>query len=261
VFPDRVKFTEIRAATDAHAQIIHKKLLAGMTMEQVVREDSIRMTARVNYQVIFGTGKTTLPAKASAPVTSVGSLLQKESATRVLIAAYADTSVRKAKNEDLAKKRIDLVKGMLTKTYGLAVERISTETRLRNFAAAKQKDTAGVLQHLDLQILGLQPLVTAALDTATAASGADERAKHADSLAIGGYSVPFFHKVVYSVVRKDGVDPARQKTFEEAGAEVSSAFQEYESKRLESEWLTSVKQYAPVIEHKELLKNAFAKTP
>ena len=261
VFPDRVKFTEIRAATDAHAQIIHKKLLAGMTMEQVVREDSIRMTARVNYQVIFGTGKTTLPAKASAPVTSVGSLLQKESATRVLIAAYADTSVRKAKNEDLAKKRIDLVKGMLTKTYGLAVERISTETRLRNFAAAKQKDTAGVLQHLDLQILGLQPLVTAALDTATAASGADERAKHADSLAIGGYSVPFFHKVAYSVVRKDGVDPARQKTFEEAGAEVSSAFQEYESKRLESEWLTSVKQYAPVIEHKELLKNAFAKTP
>jgi hypothetical protein len=202
-----------------------------------------------------------LPAKASAPVTSVGSLLQKESATRVLIAAYADTSVRKAKNEDLAKKRIDLVKGMLTKTYGLAPERILMETRPRNFAAAKQKDTAGVLQHLDLQILGLQPLVTAALDTVTAASGADERAKHADSLAIGGYSVPFFHKVAHSVVRKDGVDPARQKTFEEAGAEVSSAFQEYESKRLESEWLTRVKQYAPVIEHKELLKNAFAKTP
>ncbi len=96
LFPDRVKFTEIRAAADANAQIIHKKLLAGMTMEQVVREDSTRMAARVSYRVIFGTGKTVLPAKASAPVTSVGSLLQNESATRVLIAVYADTSVRKA---------------------------------------------------------------------------------------------------------------------------------------------------------------------
>lgn len=261
LFPDRVKFTEIRAAADAHAMIIRTKLMAGMTMEQVVREDSIRMTAKVSYQVIFGTGKTALPVKASAPVTSVGSVLQKENATRVLIAAYADTSVRKATNEALAKKRIDLVKGILTKTYGIAPERILTETRPRNFAAAKQKDTAGVLQHLDLQVLGLQPLVIASLDTAIAAPGADERAKHADSLAVGGYSLPFFYKVAHSVVRKDGVEPARQKTFEEAGAEVSSAFQEYESKRLESEWLNRVKNYAPVIEHKELLKNAFGKTP
>jgi peptidyl-prolyl cis-trans isomerase SurA len=261
VFPDRVKFTEIRAASEANAQAIRTKLLAGMSMEQVVREDSIRMTAKVNYQVVFGTGKNTLPAKASAPVTAVGTLLQKESATRVLVAAYADTSVRKAKNEELAKKRIDVVKGMLTKTYGIAPERILAETRPRNFVAAKQKDTANVLQHLDLQILGLQQLVIATLDTAIAAPAADERAKHADSLAIGGYSMPFFHKAAQSIVRKDGVEPSRQKEFEEAGAEVSSAFQEYESKRLESEWLTRVRQYAPVIEHKELLKNAFAKTP
>jgi len=261
VFPDRVRFTEIRAANEANAQIIGRKLLMGMTMEQVVRQDSIRLTAKVNYQVVFGNGKSTLPAKASVPVTLVGSLLQKESVTRVLVAAYADTSVHRAKNDDLVKKRLDGVKGMLIKTYGIGAERILTETRPRNFVAAKQKDTAGVLQCLDLQILGLQPLVIAVLDTVVAAPGADERAKRADSLVVGGYSAPFLYKSVYCILRKDAVEPARQKQFEEAGAELSSAFQEYESKRLESDWLARVKQYAPVIEHKELLKNAFAKTP
>lgn len=73
--------------------------------------------------------------------------------------------------------------------------------------------------------------------------------------------MPFRYKTGWAVVRKDGLEPARLKTFEEAGPEVSSAFQDYESKRLETEWLNRVKQYAPVTEHKELLKNAFAKTP
>lgn len=261
LFPDRVRFTEIRSATEAHAGVVRQKLLAGMTMDQVVREDSLRMTATVNYQIVLGAGKAVLAPKAAAPVKAVGELMRAEAATRVLVAVYADTSVRKAKNEALAKKRLELVKGMLTTTFGIAADRIMTETRPRNFAAAKQKDTAGVLQLLDLQILGLQALVIAGLETTIAAPAADERAKKADSLAIGGYSLPFFHKVSYSIVRKDGVEGPRQKSFEEAGAEVSSAYQEYESKRLESEWLARVKKDAPVIEHKELLKNAFAKTP
>jgi len=261
VFPDRVLFTDIRAASNANAEIIRQKLLAGMTLEQVAHEDSLRMAAKVTYQLRFSAGKTSLPAAQGGTVASVGSFLTNEKATRVMIAAYADTSTRKSKNEALAKQRLELVKGMLTKTHGIASDRILTEIRPRNFAAAKQRDTAGVLQVLDVQILGLQPLVISPLETSLAAPAADERAKQADSLAVGGYSAPFFYKVAYAVVRKDGVDPARQKTFEEAGAEVSSAFQEYESKRLEAEWLGRVKQFAPVVEHKELLKNAFAKTP
>jgi peptidyl-prolyl cis-trans isomerase SurA len=261
VFPDRVLFTDIRAASNANAEIIRQKLLAGMKMEQVAQEDSLRMAAKVTYQLRFGARKTSVPAAQAGTVASVGSFLTNEKATRVMIAAYADTSTRKSKNEALAKQRLELVKGMLTKTHDIASDRILTEIRPRNFAAAKQRDTAGVLQVLDVQILGLQPLVISPLETSLAAPAADERAKQADSLAVGGYSAPFFYKVAYAVVRKDGVDPARQKTFEEAGAEVSSAFQEYESKRLEAEWLGRVKQFAPVVEHKELLKNAFAKTP
>jgi hypothetical protein len=64
--------------------------------------------------------------------------------------------------------------------------------------------------------------------------------------------------VGYSLVRLDRREPAREKSFEEAGAEVSSAFQDYESKRLETEWLGSIRQEHPVVVHKEVLKNAFA---
>ncbi len=261
VFPDRVAFTEIRAINEHQAKTIKEKLDAGMTMEQVAREDSIRMTAKTNYQVRFAPGKSGLTQKAAVPVGEVGVLLQKETVTRVMILAYADTSIRKAQNEALAKKRLEGVKGILTTKYGIPASRILAETRPQRFAAARQKDTAGVLNRMDLQIVGLQPLVSGVLDRAILAPAADERAKRADSLAIGGTSIPFRTKTGFSVVRKDSAAPARQKTFEEAGPEVSSAFQDYESKRLETEWLNSIKRYAPVSEHKELLKNAFAKKP
>ena len=45
------------------------------------------------------------------------------------------------------------------------------------------------------------------------------------------------------------------KTFEEAKAEVSGAYQEYESKRLENEYIDSLKKkYSPVIYYDELRK-------
>jgi hypothetical protein len=80
---------------------------------------------------------------------------------------------------------------------------------------------------------------------------------HADSLAAGSFSGPFPYRGTFSIVRLDRREPARQKTFEEAGGELSSAFQEAESKRLETEWLQSLRQRYPVVEHKEVLKNAF----
>lgn len=260
-FPARVAFSEIRGINEAQAQTIREKLTAGMTMEQVAVEDSLRMTARTNYQIPFAPGKTSLSAKAAAPVAAVGALLQKESATRVMILAYADTSARKAQNEALAKKRLEYMKGMLTKTQNISAGRILAETRPQRFAAAKAKDSTGILNRIDLQIVGLQPMVTGKIEKGLVAPASDERAKRADSLAVGGLSMPFRFKTGWAVVRNDGVEPARLKTFEEAGPEVSSAFQDYESKRLETEWLNRVKQYAPVTEHKELLKNAFAKTP
>lgn len=260
-FPDRVGFTEARSINEAKALEIRDKLAAGKTMEMIVHEDSVRMTAKLNYRVLFGKGKSQLTPQAGREVAAAGTLLQQEAGTRVIINAYADTSITRTKNEALARKRLDLVKQMLMKKYSIPTDRILVETRPQKFAVARQKDTAGVLQRLDLQIVGLQPLISGALEHTWAAPATDERAKHADSLTLGGYSAPFRTKTGFSIVRKDGVDPARQKTFDEAGAEVSSAFQEYESKRLETEWLARIKQVSPVTEYKELLKNAFAKTP
>jgi peptidyl-prolyl cis-trans isomerase SurA len=261
VFPDRVKFTEIRTASDVNSQTVAQMLASGKSMEQIVKDDSIRMAVKTSYQTNFAKGKTDLSKPATLPLSAAVAVLQKESATRLMIAVYADTSVSKSKNETLAKKRLNVVKELLSKRYGVETSRIIAETRNANFAAAKKKDTAGVLQRLDIQVLGLQPLVIAALESGLAAPAADERARSVDSVAVGGYSTPFIRKGIHSIVRKDGVEPARQKAFEECGAELSSAFQEFESKRLEAEWLNSIKQYAPVVEHKELLKNAFAKNP
>jgi hypothetical protein len=48
------------------------------------------------------------------------------------------------------------------------------------------------------------------------------------------------------------------KTYEEAGPEVSTAFQDYESKRLEATWIEGLRRDFPVVEHPEVLQSAFA---
>lgn len=63
----------------------------------------------------------------------------------------------------------------------------------------------------------------------------------------------------YSIIKLDKKDPARIKTFEEAKAEVTGAFQELESKRLENQYIESLKKkYQPVIYY-DNLKKAFKK--
>ena len=63
----------------------------------------------------------------------------------------------------------------------------------------------------------------------------------------------------FVIVKLVAREPARQKTFEEAGAEVSNAYQDNQSKVLEQRWLERVKQKYPVKQYKELLKDAFTK--
>jgi len=61
----------------------------------------------------------------------------------------------------------------------------------------------------------------------------------------------------FSIIRLDKKDPARLKTFEEAKAELTGAFQELESKRLENQYIESLKKkYKPVIYY-DNLKKAF----
>jgi len=88
------------------------------------------------------------------------------------------------------------------------------------------------------------------------AVGSTEFSKIVNNLSnIGDYSEPIPNAGGFSILRLDIKDSARLKTFEEAKAEVSGAYQEYESKRLEKEYIDSLKnKYSPVIYYDELRK-------
>jgi len=71
----------------------------------------------------------------------------------------------------------------------------------------------------------------------------------------GDYSEPFKTSNGFAIVKLIEKDSARLKTFEEARAEVAGAFQESESKRLEQEYVESLKKrYEPVFFYSELEK-------
>jgi peptidyl-prolyl cis-trans isomerase SurA len=87
------------------------------------------------------------------------------------------------------------------------------------------------------------------------AVGSSEFSKVVNNLNVGDYTEPIPNPGGFSILRLDVKDPSRIKTFEEAKAEVSGSLQEYESKRLENEYLDSLKKtYAPVINYDELQK-------
>lgn len=69
----------------------------------------------------------------------------------------------------------------------------------------------------------------------------------------GDISEPFANAGGYSIIKLNGRESSRQKTFEEAKAEVSSAYQEFESKRLEQEYIDSLKnKFKPVFFYENL---------
>ncbi len=88
--------------------------------------------------------------------------------------------------------------------------------------------------------------------------GNNELAKIAWTMDIGSISAPILNeKGDYSIIKVIAKEPARQKSYEEVGTEVSSTFQEYEQKRLEKEWLEKVKSKYPVKQFPEVLQKAF----
>ncbi len=94
---------------------------------------------------------------------------------------------------------------------------------------------------------GLQPVDT------------DELTKRAASLSVGEISEPIeTENNTFAIVKLIAREPAREKTFEEAGAEVSNAYQDHLSKQLEQQWLDRIKARYPVKKYPEALKDAFA---
>jgi peptidyl-prolyl cis-trans isomerase SurA len=76
-----------------------------------------------------------------------------------------------------------------------------------------------------------------------------ELSQEADKLKNDGdFSTPFANTGGFSIIKLVGKDSSRIKNFEEAKAEVSGAFQESESRRLEQEYIDSLRnKYKPVI--------------
>ena len=89
----------------------------------------------------------------------------------------------------------------------------------------------------------------------------NELTKKAWTMKSGEVSEAFAYEGGTSIIKVLEKDAARDKTFAEAGSELSSAFQEYESKRLENAWFESLKKKYPVEIFKETLKPPAVEQP
>ena len=258
-FPDRVDFTEMRAADDSVAHLMYGEVESGKTLEQIAEADSVRMAKPSNFQVSFATNSSRLTASIMKALSPVIDELKADVLLRAQLTSHPDTSARKSQNQQLASRRIDAIKAYFQK-QGISEERVLTLPQPYNSktVSGSPKEKSRLNNQVAASIVGRRAMVIGKLETSILPVTTDERTMKADSLKIGETSPPFRAKNVLCLIRLNGKDPARQKTFAEAGTEVSSLFQEYESKRLEREWIEGLKQQFPVVEYKEVLKSAFA---
>jgi peptidyl-prolyl cis-trans isomerase SurA len=259
LFPDRVRFTELRLNNEQSARAARERLQNGATPDQLVLEDSVRMKLPGSFTVDFPKQSGVLSAGSQKTVASIADQLSNDATLTVRVTASPDTLREKKKNMDLASRRIQAIKTALLKARGIAEERIIlTVTPLPNDTTVSKNDRILRAQRVTTEIIGRHPRVIGKPEQSILAPGADERARRADSLAVSALSQPFFYKNGYVILRLDARDPSRQKTYEEAGPEVSTSFQDFEAKRLENEWIGGLKKRYPVVEQKDVLQHAFA---
>jgi peptidyl-prolyl cis-trans isomerase SurA len=259
LFPDRVRFTDLRLNNDQAARTAREQLLKGKTPEELVREDSLRMKLPGTFTLEYPRQSKALSAGVQKSIAAIADQLANDATLSVRLTASPDTLKEKKKNMDLASQRIQAIKTALAKTGGIAEERIFlTVAPLAQDSTISASERVLRTRRVTAEILGRHPRTIGKPEQLTLAPAADDRAKRADSLTVGGLSQPFFFRNGYSVIRLDAREPSRQKTYEEAGAEVSTSFQDFEAKRLEKEWIDGLRQRYPVAEQKDVLKNAFA---
>jgi len=86
----------------------------------------------------------------------------------------------------------------------------------------------------------------------------DELTTLAAGLKMGEISEPVeLQTGGYSIIKVTQREQPRQKTFQEAGAEVSNQCQEFLSKQIEQQWIDRIKQRYPVKQYRERLRAAF----
>jgi peptidyl-prolyl cis-trans isomerase SurA len=259
-FPDRVDISTLHAANDSLAGLFSRKILAGSSLEEIARADSARMRAPASFPIGFKGTAVALVAANAMTLAPLKDEMQQDASLRLTVVAYRDTMGNKGRSEKFAQQRIEAVKTHLTKKLGIAAERIVTQTRIP-LASVKGAERAQLLSQVTVDVAGRRAGVIGGVERLLLPRDSDERTMTADSLAAGTTSHPFTYEGGAYLVRLNGREPARDKTFEEAGTEVSSTFQEYESKRIETEWLQRLRSSDPVVEYPEVLKNAFAPVP
>ncbi|MGA2623177.1 MAG: peptidylprolyl isomerase [Bacteroidota bacterium] len=90
----------------------------------------------------------------------------------------------------------------------------------------------------------------------------DEQAAIATKLKIGEISEPIeMGTGGFSIITAVKRDPPREKTYEEAGAEVSNQYQEFLSKNIEQQWVDRLRQHYTIKQYKERLRDAFKSSP
>jgi outer membrane protein OmpA-like peptidoglycan-associated protein len=261
MFPDRVDITEVRTSNDSLAQLISTQLKSGKTLEEIAGADSARMRKPTSYQTIFAAGSARISAQSGTVLATVATELKQDAGLKVQLIAHSDSAAaRQERSNKLADRRFEAIKAHFSKKLGIPVSRISTVTRpaVKTTQSDEVDENEKLMRRVDVVIIERKPIVLGGVDRQLLPVTTDERTMRADSIMVGEHTASFRFKNGYSIVRLNLKDPIRQKTFDEAGTEVSSAFQEYESKRLEKEWIDGLRQQYPVVEYPEVLKNAFA---
>ena len=262
VWPERLDISELRMVTPTAAQKVEAKIKAGETFEQIVDEDSVRMKRPIRWQIPFKENATSLTAAMKKTLDSAGVELAREPDISISVTAHPDTG--KGPNAVLPTKRLNEVVKYLRTTLKIDsskihIEKITLAPPVAGISSlARQR--AEQLRQVDLNLNGKLPLVVSKPVVSLLAVNADERAIRADSLAIGQMTPPFRNREFYLIVRLNGRDPSHLKTFDEAQPEVSAAYQDFESEQLRDAWIKNLRAKYPVVEHPELLREAFAPT-
>lgn len=272
-FPDRVRFVEIRAANDSIARTIKARVAKGETFASIAAEDDARMKRPGNYKIQFEPGSFRFSETSLGQMKAVAEDLLQDPRLRVHVIAHPDTGSTPVVHDDhvhdapvfpgdpanfpLGEQRAARVKKQLSFRLNIPEDRIATFVRpIANTVAGPER--ARLNNVVDIDVVGRQDAIIGTVDTLLTTADQDARSNQASLLSPGAVSDPFRFKNGSSLVMLLGKEPARQKSYEEAGTEVSSAFQEYESRRLEEEWLRGLRERYPVVLHKEVLSKAFA---
>jgi len=250
-FPDRVRFSELRLAGPQATAAISAALASGATLEEVARQDSLRMAQPTELTLRLAAGSSKIPQVGADALRSFTRELAADSLTRIHVQVHADTATQAGRNVHLARRRMQSIYRFATASLGIAPTRIDTLLRRGNWTGTRTQDSVIVT------LVGRQRRVSGSVTTVTLAPAADPRAKEADTLALGEVSRPFVHNGSTIIVRLDGREGARRKTYEEAAPEVATAYQDYDSKRLEQQWLDRLSSRFPVHKHPEVLHQAF----